>query len=135
MMTAPLNLLAFPVLRRPFYVPLAVMLAATVFALSLTPAAEGFFARVVLFYGGVTLAYALMPYVRRSDIPLVASWVVLASTLAPCLEGDLISPIKVTADVLGVAMAAAPVFIARMRQVLQGDMRDYSRPGAGADRR
>jgi hypothetical protein len=25
-------------------------------------------------------------------------------------------------------MAAGPVFIARMRQMLQGDMRDYDRP-------
>jgi hypothetical protein len=135
MLTAPLSLLTFPVLRRPFYLPLAVMLAFTVLALSLTPAAEGFFARVVLFYGGVSLAYALMPYVRRGDIPLVAAWVVLASALAPCIHGELISPVKVTADVLGVAMAAGPIFVARMRQVLQGDLRDYTRPGAGADRR
>jgi hypothetical protein len=37
----------------------------------------------------------------------VAAWVVLLSELAPCITGQLISPIKVTADALGVAMAAA----------------------------
>jgi hypothetical protein len=112
---------------RPFYLPLALALGGGVLALSLTPFAADFPARVALFYLGASLAYGLMPYVRRGDIPLVAAWVVLLSELSPCLFGQLISPQKVAADVLGVVMAVAPIYIARMRQVQQGDTRPIGR--------
>jgi hypothetical protein len=98
-----------------------------VLGLSLSPVASGFIPRVLLFYAGTVGAYGLMPFVRRGDIPLVAAWVVLLSELAPCVVGQLISPFKVTADVTGVAMAVAPIFVARLRQLLQGDTRPEGR--------
>ena len=114
-------------LPRPVYIGLATVMGIIVLALSLSPFADGFVARVLLFYVGTLGAYALMPFVRRADIPLVAAWVVLLSELAPCITGELISPDKVTADALGVLMAAGPVFVARLRQVLQGDTRPTGR--------
>ena len=114
-------------LPRPFYVGAATIMGAAILALSLSPVTDGFVARVLLFYAGTLGAYALMPFVRRADIPLVAAWVVLLSELAPCIAGQLISPTKVTADALGVMMAAGPIFVARLRQVLQGDTRPAGR--------
>jgi hypothetical protein len=114
-------------LPRPLYVGAATVMGVIVLALSLSPFADAFLARVLLFYAGTSGAYILMPFVRRGDIPLVAAWVVLLSELAPCVTGQLISPVKVTADALGVAMATAPIFIARLRQVLQGDTRPAGR--------
>jgi hypothetical protein len=114
-------------LPRPLYVPVAVVMGASVLGLSLTPIADGFLSRVVLFYLATSIAYGLMPYVRRGDIPLVAAWVILLSELAPCLAGQLISPSNVAADALGVMMATGPMYIARMRQVLQGDLRPVGR--------
>jgi len=114
-------------LRRPFYLPLALALGVVVLGLSLTPVADGFLPRLLLFYAGTGLAYALMPFVRRGDVPLVAAWVVLLAELAPCIGGELMSPVKVTADALGVLMAAAPIYVARLRQVAQGDIRPGGR--------
>lgn len=102
-------------------------MAAVMLALSLSPLTDAFIARLLLFYAGTAAAYALMPYVRRGDIPLVAAWVVLLAELAPCIAGHLISPIKVTADVAGVLMAAGPIYVARLRQVQQGDVRPGGR--------
>lgn len=114
-------------LRRPFYMPLALLLGAAVLLLSLLPFSAGFFPRLVLFYAGTNLAYVLMPFVRRGDVPLVAAWVVLLAELSPCITGQLLSPEKVAADALGVLMAAAPIYVARLRQVLQGDTRPVGR--------
>lgn len=114
-------------LPRAFYVPVGAAMGVVMLALSLSPLAEPFLARVLLFYLGTTAAYALMPYVRRGDIPLVAAWVVLLAELAPCIAGNLISPIKVTADVVGVLMATGPIYVARLRQVQQGDVRPGGR--------
>jgi hypothetical protein len=114
-------------LPRPLYIGAATIMGCVVLALSLSPLTEGFIPRVLLFYAGTLAAYALLPFVRRGDIPLVAAWVVLLSELAPCITGELISPIKVTADAVGVAMAAGPIYIARLRQVLQGDTRTEGR--------
>ncbi|WP_293904296.1 hypothetical protein [Phenylobacterium sp.] len=114
-------------LPRPLYVGAATVMGAAVLALSLSSLADAFLVRLLLFYAGTAAAYGLMPFVRRGDVPLVAAWVVLISELAPCITGQLISPIKVTADILGVAMATAPIFIARLRQVLQGDIRPAGR--------
>jgi hypothetical protein len=116
------------------YVPLGAAMGAAVFALSLTPLFEGFGARLVLFYLATSLAYGVMPYVRRGDIPLVAAWVILLSELAPCVAGRLISPSNVTADAVGVLMAAGPIYIARLRQVLQGDTRPVGRRASDAER-
>ena len=107
--------------------PLALLLGVAVLALSLMPFAAGFFPRLLLFYAGTSLAYTLMPFVRRGDVPLVAAWVVLLAELSPCITGQLMSPEKVSADALGVLMAAAPIYVARLRQVLQGDTRPVGR--------
>lgn len=127
MSVLPAHLPSLPVFRRPFYLPLALSLGAVVLGLSLTPYAQAFLPRLMLFYAGTALAYAAMPYVRRGDVPLVAAWVVLLAELAPCVTGHLMSPLKVTADALGVLMAAAPIYIARLRQVAQGDTRPAGR--------
>ena len=127
MSVLPAQLPMLPVLRRPFYLPLALALGVGVLALSLTPVVQGFLPRLLLFYAGTTLAYGVMPYVRRGDVPLVAAWVVLLAELAPCFAGHLMSPLKVAADALGVLMAAAPIYIARLRQVVQGDIRPAGR--------
>jgi hypothetical protein len=108
-------------LPRPLYVGVATIMGGCVLALSLMPFADGFIPRLLLFYFATVAAYGVMPYVRRGDIPLVAAWVVLLSELAPCITGQLLSPTKVGADILGVVMAAGPIFVARLRQVLQGD--------------
>ncbi len=118
---------ALMALPRRLYVPAGLFLGATLLGLSLMPFADGFVARLLLFYAASTAAYALMPFARRGDIPLVCAWVVLLSELAPCIAGELISPTRVTADALGVLMAAAPVYVARLRQVLQGDIRPAGR--------
>lgn len=127
MSVQPLSLPAFLPLRRPFYMPLALLLGASVLALSLMPFTQGFFPRLLLFYAGATLAYGLMPFVRRGDVPLVAAWVVLLAELSPGIAGELMSPTKVAADALGVLMAAAPIYVARLRQVMQGDTRPAGR--------
>ncbi|WP_337188766.1 hypothetical protein [Phenylobacterium sp.] len=127
MISQPLSQIGATVLRRPFYMPLAFMLGGMVLALSMTPVFDAFVPRLLLFYAGTALAYALMPYVRRGDIPLVAAWVILVSELAPCVAGELISPAQVAADALGVLMAAGPIYLARLRQVMQGDVRPAGR--------
>jgi len=114
-------------LPRPLYIGAATIMGGGVLALSLMPFAESFIPRLLLFYFATVAAYGVMPYVRRGDIPLVAAWVVLLSELAPCITGQLLSPTKVSADILGVAMAAGPIFVARLRQVLQGDTRPTGR--------
>lgn len=127
MSVQPFHPAAFLPLKRPFYMPLAFALGVAVLGLSLTPLAEAFLPRVLLFYAGTSVAYLLMPFVRRGDVPLVAAWVVLLSELAPCFAGQLMSPEKVAADALGVLLAAGPIYIARLRQVMQGDIRPSGR--------
>jgi hypothetical protein len=134
MVSTAITQLGATVLRRPFYLPLAFVLGGIVLALSMTPFAEAFLPRLLLFYAGTSLAYALMPYVRRGDVPLVAAWVILISELAPCVSGELISPTKVAADALGVLMAAAPIYLARLRQVMQGDVRPAGRRASERNR-
>jgi hypothetical protein len=52
---------------------------------------------------------------------------VLLAELSPCVTGELMSPAKVAADAAGVLMAAAPIYVARLRQVMQGDVRPGGR--------
>jgi hypothetical protein len=78
----------------------------------------------VVFYVVTAAAYALLPFVRRGDVVMAAVWLVLASGVAPCVLGQEISAPRMFADMAGVLMAAAPIYIARLRQVAQGDMRD-----------
>ena len=113
--------------RRPFHAVLAVCLSGAVIVLALSGLASGFVERVVLFYAATSIAYMLMPYVRRGDIPLAAMWVVLVVELAPLTVGQMLSAEGVGADVAGIAMATAPIYIARARQMMQGDTRGHSR--------
>lgn len=124
---------ALTALPRRLYLPVGALVGLITLALSLSSFADGFVARMLLFYIGTSLAYAAMPFARRGDIPLVAAWVVLLSELAPCIGGDLMSPIKVAADALGVVLAASPIYIARFRQVQQGDIRPAGRRASESD--
>jgi hypothetical protein len=109
--------------RRRASLAVGAVISGIVLSLCLSGAVESFAARAFLFYVATSGAYALMPYVRRADIPLAAMWVVLAAELAPLAAGELMAPTTVAADVAGVLMAAMPIFIARGRQVMQGDVR------------
>ena len=113
--------------KRAANVAMGSAIGIAVLWLCLMGAIESFAARAFLFYIATSAAYAVMPHVRRTDIPLAAMWVVLGAELAPLAAGRLISPITVGADVAGVAMAALPIFIARARQMLQGDVRPRNR--------
>lgn len=108
---------------RGLYLGLGAVIGLVVLAVALTPYATGFVPRMLLFYAGTALAYATMPYARRGDIPLVAMWVVLGAELAPSVSGQLLSPFRVAADVAGIALATLPIYVARLRQVKQGDTR------------
>lgn len=110
------------VLARSRYPAAGFVIGAIVLALSWTPWAVSDGVRFAIFYGAVCAAYGLMPLARRGDIPLVAAWVVLLSAIAPCTLGQLLSPRHVAIDSLGVLAAAAPIYIARLRQVRQGDI-------------
>ncbi len=82
---------------------------------------------VLTFYGVTAGAYGLLPFMRRGDIAMVAMWVVLGVGVAPCFAGEELSASHMFGGIVGVLMAAAPVYIARFRQVAQGDIRDYRR--------
>ena len=81
----------------------------------------------ITFYGVTAGAYGLLPFVRRGDIAVVAMWIVLGVGIAPCFLGQEISASHMFADMAGVLLAAAPIYIARFRQVAQGDTRLYRR--------
>lgn len=117
-------------LPRRFYAPVGFAIGALVLGLSQTPLAEPFLGRVFLFYIGTSLAYVFMPLIRRGDIPLVAAWVVLLSELLPGFTGHMISARNVLADGLGILMAATPIYVARFRQIQQGDIRSDVRRSA-----
>ena len=79
------------------------------------------------FYGVTVGAYGLLPFVRRGDIAMVAMWVVLGAGVAPCFAGQELSPSHMFAHMAGVLTAVAPIYIARFRQLAQGDIRPYRR--------
>jgi hypothetical protein len=79
------------------------------------------------FYGVTAGAYGLLPFVRRGDIAMVAMWLVLGAGVAPCFAGQELSPTHMFSDMAGVLMGVAPVYIARFRQIAQGDTRPYRR--------
>lgn len=110
----------------------AALAAAVCVVAPLTVWGEGFLvdnvaARAVLFYVITSGAYAFLPYMRRGDIAMVTMWLVLAVGIAPCIAGREINAEHMFADMAGVLMSALPVYIARYRQVLQGDTRHYHR--------
>ena len=82
---------------------------------------------VATFYGVTAGAYGVLPFVRRGDIAMVAMWVVLGMGVAPCFAGHELSAPHMFADMAGVLMGAAPIYIARFRQIAQGDVRRYRR--------
>lgn len=82
---------------------------------------------VAMFYAVTAGAYGLLPFVRRGDVVMVAMWVVLGVGVAPCFMGQELSASRMFADMAGVLAAAAPVYIARFRQVAQGDVRPHRR--------
>lgn len=130
MIARSLELLTLSALPRRFYAPVGFAIGALVLGLSQTTLADPLLGRVFLFYIGTSLAYVFMPLMRRGDIPLVAAWVVLFSELLPGFAGHMISAENVLADGLGVLMAAAPIYVARFRQIQQGDIRSEGRRSA-----
>jgi hypothetical protein len=81
----------------------------------------------VIFYGVTAGAYGALPFVRRGDIAMVAMWLVLAVGVAPCVQGHELSASHMFADMAGVLMAAGPIYLARFRQLAQGDTRHQRR--------
>jgi hypothetical protein len=79
------------------------------------------------FYAVTAGSYAALPLVRRGDVLMVASWLVLAAGVSPCIAGQEISAPHMFADMAGVATAAGPIYIARLRQIAQGDIRPQRR--------
>lgn len=79
------------------------------------------------FYAITAGGYAALPFVRRGDVLMVASWLVLAAGVAPCIAGEEISAPHMFADMAGVVTAAVPIYIARLRQLAQGDTRQLRR--------
>src|ERR1700744_2083279 len=70
------------------------------------------FVDLLAFYGVTAGAYGLLPFVRRGDIAIVAMWVVLGVGVAPCFSGQELSADHMFADLGGVLMGAAPIYIA-----------------------
>ena len=60
-------------------------------------------------------------------LAIVAMWVVLGVGVAPCFMGQELSASDMFADMAGVALGVAPIYIARFRQVAQGDVRHARR--------
>ena len=77
----------------------------------------------LIFYGVTFGAYGFLPFVRRGDIAMAAMWLVLAVGVAPCVQGRELSAPHMFADMAGVLMAAGPIYLARFRQIVQGDTR------------
>jgi hypothetical protein len=118
-----------------------VCAVALVLPLSLRPSIlpHGMTTDAVIFYGVTAGAYGLLPFVRRGDIAMAAMWLVLAVGVAPCVEGRELSAQHMFADMAGVLMAAGPIYLARFRQIAQGDTRhdrrretDAAEPSAAA---
>jgi heme/copper-type cytochrome/quinol oxidase subunit 3 len=114
-----------------FAAALAVLAGAMAVVAPLAVSGEVFpdtvWARGLTFYLVTAGAYALLPYMRRGDIAMVAMWLVLAVGVAPCFVGQELSAVHMFSDMGGVAAAVIPIYIARFRQVAQGDMRPYRR--------
>jgi hypothetical protein len=89
--------------------------------------ADNVAARALLFYAITAGAYAFLPFVRRGDIFMVSMWLMLAVGIAPCFAGQELNAHHMFADMAGVLLAAGPIYIARFRQRLQGDLRQHRR--------
>lgn len=118
-LTNPLILMRFAVAL--FAVTGLLVLASPLSGGAILP--ESLAGRALVFYGLTAGAYCILPRVRRGDIAAVAMWLVLGVGVAPCILGRELSAPHMFADMGGVILAAAPVYIARFRQVVQGDTR------------
>jgi len=120
--------LARVLFRTPRLVAALAVAGAAVAIVAVLTAAGGAIPNVITihamtFYGVTAGAYAALPFVRRGDVLMVAIWLVLAAGVAPCLAGQEISAPHMFADMAGVVLAAIPIYVARLRQVAQGDLR------------
>jgi hypothetical protein len=88
---------------------------------------DGVAVHAMTFYGVTLGSYGLLPFVRRGDIAVVAMWLVLGVGVAPCFVGRELSASHMFADMAGVLMGVVPVYIARFRQIAQGDVRPNRR--------
>ena len=100
----------------------AVMLVAPL-ALPAAISPERAWVGALIFYAVTAGSYGALPFIRRGDIAAVAMWLMLAVGVAPCAQGHELSPPNMFADMAGVLMAIAPIYLARYRQVAQGDTR------------
>ncbi len=125
-------MIASPVIRIPRIAAAAAVGVCAVVAVTLLTVAgpsipNPITVHVLAFYAITACAYVALPFVRRGDVLMVAMWMVLAAGVAPCIAGREISAPQMFADMAGAMMAAAPIYIARLRQMAQGDLRDQPR--------
>ncbi len=125
--------ISFPLLRLVSALVVLTCAVVLVSPLSGMTLSDSLPVHAIMFYGGTIGAYGLLPFVRRGDIVMVAIWVVLGVGMAPCFTGQELSASQMFADLAGVLMGAAPIYIARMRQIAQGDVRPFHRRAAEAE--
>ena len=120
-------MLAGAALRLPRFATAAIAAALAVAAVALLTAAgdaTSVAVHTLTFYAITAGAYVVLPFVRRGDVLMASVWLVLAAGVAPCVIGQEISAPFMFANMAGVLMAAAPIYIARLRQLAQGDTRE-----------
>ncbi len=102
---------------------LTVLLAGAAVVLMLGPfaIADGWdkFAHAGMFYGFSLLTLLCLPWSRKDEIFLALIAVAATSEISQRLTGRSASTIDLLADLAGVVVAAAPVYVARFRQVAQ----------------
>ena len=117
--------------RAPRIAGAAAVAAAAAMAVGLLgfvgPIANAIPIHVLTYYAVTAAAYAALPFVRRGDVLMGGMWLVLTGGVGPCVVGREISAPQMFADMAGVLMAAAPIYVARLRQLAQGDLRETAR--------
>jgi hypothetical protein len=109
----------------------AALMAAAVGFIALDAADENRLMHVAVFYVCTLGALAALPWNRKADVTLGAICLAAAwETLHGAAAGGRLQYLAV--DVFGVGLAAAPVWIARLRQIAQ---QDSSEAPFGLDRR
>lgn len=71
------------------------------------------------FYAFTALALAALPFNRKADILWAAAAIAGASELAQGLTGRTMSAADLAADLLGVAAAGLPIYVADLRRAAQ----------------
>ena len=118
---------SFPRVARAAGVAAAATVAMGLLGLAGSAIPDAVLVHATAFWAVTCGAYMLLPHVRRGDVLMGGMWLVLAAGVAPCALGQEISAPRMFADMAGVVMAAAPVYIARLRQLAQGDLRETPR--------